>query len=110
MPARTLQANSGSTFAELPLNLLRIFDQAQVSSANHQKNVVALYKLHSEAARHTESLHNGKSIKLTGERIFEELFMHMVSRALLVKKGTTQADRIIKFVGGYTKFINEKGQ
>jgi condensin complex subunit 3 len=34
----------------------------------------------------------------------------MVARILVVKKGATQADRIVKFVGGYTKFTNEKGE
>jgi len=110
MPARTLQANPNTILVDLSSNIPRIFDQVQVSSANHQKNFVALYKLHSEAAQHTESVHNGKSIKLTGERAFEEKFIHMVSRVLSVKKGDTQGDRIVKFIGGYTKFVNEKGQ
>jgi condensin complex subunit 3 len=35
--------------------------------------------------------------------------MHMIARVLPVKKGTTQVDRVIKFIGGYTKFVNEKG-
>jgi hypothetical protein len=52
---------------------------------------------------------NGSSIKLTGERAFEDRFIEMVSRVLSVKKGASQADRIVRFVGGYTKFINEKG-
>ncbi|KAG2088380.1 nuclear condensing complex subunit, partial [Suillus discolor] len=85
-----------------------IFDQVQNSTANHQKNFVALHKLHLDAAGFAESVHNGRSIKLTGERIFEERFKDMLCRAATVKKGTSQGDRIVKFVGAYTKYINER--
>lgn len=104
MPARV-----AFTLDDLATNIPKIFDQVQTTTANHQKNYVALYKLHLEAAKHTESIQNGASIKLVGERAFENTFISMLSRAMPVKKGATVADRIIKFVGGYTKFINEKG-
>jgi condensin complex subunit 3 len=87
----------------------KIFDQAQNTTANHQKNVVALHKVHIDAAAFTESVHNGKSIKLTGERLFEDTFIDLLCRVVVVKKGVSQADRIIKFVGAYTKYMNEKG-
>ncbi|KAH7929985.1 ARM repeat-containing protein [Leucogyrophana mollusca] len=103
MPART-----NTVQESLATNVPKIFDQAQNSTANHQKNLVALYKIHSEAASYTESIHDGKSIKLTGERLFEDIFVDMLCRTVLVKKGTSQGDRIVKFVGSYTKFINEK--
>ncbi|OCH93098.1 hypothetical protein OBBRIDRAFT_725376 [Obba rivulosa] len=89
-------------------SLPKIFDQAQNTTANHQKNFVALYKLQADAATHTEAVQNGKSIKLTGEREFEECFIVMLSRVLPVKKGNSVADRIMKFVGGYTKFVTGK--
>ncbi|KAI0777818.1 nuclear condensing complex subunit [Trametes elegans] len=85
-----------------------IFDQAQTTAANHQKNFVALYKLHTDAAAITESVQNGRSLKLTGERVFQDIFMDMLTRVLPLKKGTTVADRIVKFTAGYTKFITEK--
>ncbi|KAJ8457735.1 hypothetical protein ONZ51_g11351 [Trametes cubensis] len=88
--------------------LPKIFDQAQTTAANHQKNYIALYKLHSDAAAITESVQNGKSLKLTGERVFEDLFLDMITRVLPLKKGTTVADRIVKFIAGYSKFITEK--
>ncbi|KAJ6460347.1 nuclear condensing complex subunit [Mycena vitilis] len=93
MPARTLPV------VDLPTAVPRIFDQVQTSTANHQKNFVALHKLHLEAARR----------ELPGEREFETLFFSLLARVLPVKKGTTTADRVVKFVGGYTKFVNERG-
>ncbi|KAJ6631026.1 nuclear condensing complex subunit [Mycena sp. CBHHK59/15] len=101
MPARTLPAG-----VDLQTAVPRIFDQTQNSTANHQKNFVALYKLHLEAAQRTEKVPDG--FKLTGEREFEAFFMDMLSRVLPVKKGATAADRIVKFVGGYIKFVNER--
>ncbi|KAG6332139.1 hypothetical protein ID866_6950 [Astraeus odoratus] len=86
----------------------RIFDQVQNTTANHQKNVVSLHKIHLDAAGFTESVHDGNSIKLTGERLFEDAFIDMLCCILVIKKGVTQAERIVKFVGAYTKYMNEK--
>lgn len=99
-----------TTLESLATSIPKAFDQAQTSTANHQKNFVALHKLHIESAKVTETINNGDSIKLTGERAFEDVFVDMVSRVLSVKKGASQADRIVRFVGGFTKFINEKGE
>lgn len=104
MPGRVYSVEETLT-ASLP----KIFDQVQNSAANHQKNIVALHKLHLDAASFTEPVHNGRSIKLTGERMFEEKFKDILCRAAAVKKGTSQGDRIVKFVGAYTKYINERG-
>ncbi|KII87700.1 hypothetical protein PLICRDRAFT_30295 [Plicaturopsis crispa FD-325 SS-3] len=104
MPART----HNSPLETLPAVVPKVFDQAQVSTANHQKNFVALHKLQADAATITEPVRNGKSVKLVGERAFEDAFLDMVTRVLPVKKGVGQADRVAKFIGGYTKFINEK--
>lgn len=109
MPARTVSSAS-ATLESLSTTIPKAFDQAQTSTANHQKNFVALHKLHAEAANVTETINNGDSIKLTGERAFEDVFIEMVTRVLSVKKGASQADRIVRFVGGFTKFINEKGE
>ncbi|KAI0360255.1 ARM repeat-containing protein [Trametes cingulata] len=105
MPART---PAPFDLDSLKQALPKIFDQAQTTAANHQKNFVALYKLHSDAAAITQSVENGKSLKLTGERAFEDVFQDMMMRVLPLKKGTTVADRIVKFTAGYTKFITEK--
>ena len=93
----------------LATELPKIFEQVQLTSANHQKNLVALYKLQTEASKITETVQNGKSIKLVGERAFEDTILTMLSRAMPVKKGAAVADRVVKFVGSFTKFINEKG-
>jgi len=93
----------------LSANVPRIFDQAQSSTANHQKNIVALHKLLLDAASFTEPINDGRNIKLTGERAFEDKFKDMICRAAAVKKGTSQGDRIVKFVGAFTKYINERG-
>lgn len=49
------------------------------------------------------------NVKRTGERAFEDAVLGMLSRVLAVKKGASVADRIMKFMGSYIKFMNEKG-
>ncbi|KAJ7352471.1 nuclear condensing complex subunit [Mycena albidolilacea] len=93
MPARTLPV------VDLRTAIANIFDQVQNSTANHLKNFVALHKLHLDAAR---------TKGLPGEREFEAIFQGLVARVLPVKKGVAAADRVTKFVGGYTKFLNER--
>lgn len=100
MPARTTSVEDA---------LPKIFDQVQTTSANHQKNVVALHKVHVDAAAFTESIHGGRSIKLTGERLFEDTFIELLFRVIAVKKGVSQADRVVKFVGAYVLYMNMKG-
>jgi condensin complex subunit 3 len=87
----------------------KIFDQAQNSTANHSKNCVAMFKLHSEAAKVTELVNGGEGIKLIGERAFEDAFLDIVNRVLEVKKGEAVADRIVKFVATYVKTGKERG-
>lgn len=88
--------------------LSKVFDQAQNSTANHQKNYIALYKLQISAAEYTETVRNSDNVKLSGERTFEDMFLDMVNRVLSVKKGVAPADRIVKFVSGYVKNLNDK--
>ncbi|KAH0581314.1 hypothetical protein H2248_012409 [Termitomyces sp. 'cryptogamus'] len=96
----------------LPDNLAEsiaaIFDQVQLSLANHRKNCVALYKLHQQAAAVTQTGSNGAVVRLVGERKFGDAFIGMVNRVLVVKKGSATADRVIRFIGSYVKFVNEK--
>ncbi|EPS93226.1 hypothetical protein FOMPIDRAFT_1056181 [Fomitopsis schrenkii] len=86
----------------------KVFDQVQSTTANHQKNSTALYKLHCDAAIQTQPIRSEKSVKLTGEHAFTSAVIDMLTRVLPIKKGITVADRVIKFIGGYTRFINEK--
>ncbi|KAF8494799.1 nuclear condensing complex subunit [Gautieria morchelliformis] len=103
MPVRTSSITDSITTA-----LPKFFEQAQSTTANHQKNRVALHKLHKEAATHVQSVQNGESVKLVGERAFEDAFIDMMNRVLHVKKGVLLADRVVKFVGGFVRFMNEK--
>ena len=105
MPART-----AFSLDDLSTNIPKIFEQVQNTTANHQKNYVALYKLHCEAAKEVESVQNGSSVKLIGERAFEDTLITMLSRVLPVKRGASTVDRVIRFIGGYVKFVNEKGK
>jgi condensin complex subunit 3 len=86
-----------------------IFDQAQLSLANHKKNCVALYKIHTQVV--VRAGRDG-SVSLVGERAFQDVFIEMVSRVLGVKKGagTAGAERIVKYVGAFVRFMNEKGE
>jgi condensin complex subunit 3 len=105
MPARI-----PATLETLASAIPKAFEQAQSSSANHQKNFIALHKIHLDAAAKIETVRGGESIKLVGERAFEDCFIDMVNRVIVVKKGTSVADRAVKFVAGYIKFLlNAKG-
>ena len=108
MPSRTQAVRPAST-EQLPTLLLKAFDQAQNSTANHLKNFAILHTLHTDAATHTEELNGGESQRLVGERAFEDAYLYCITRVLGVKKGVGQGDRIVRFVGGFTKYINEKG-
>lgn len=103
MPAR-MSTSVESLASAIP----KAFEQAQTSSANHQKNFISLHKIHIDAAAKTETIRGGEGIKLVGERAFEDCFIDMVNRVLVVKKGISVADRIVKFVAGYIKFLNAK--
>lgn len=109
MPSRTKAVKPTSTLEQLPTLISKAFDQAQNSTANHLKNFAILHSLHTDAATLTEELNGGESLKLVGERAFEDAYLDCVTRVLGVKKGVGQADRIVRFVGGFTKYINEKG-
>ncbi|KAF7426008.1 hypothetical protein PC9H_008370 [Pleurotus ostreatus] len=88
--------------------LSAILDQAQSSVANHRKNCVALYKLHVAAGAISQPGKKGSAPRYTGEQAFGDVFMVLIGRVLMVKKGLVVGDRIVKFVGAYAKFINEK--
>ncbi len=85
-----------------------IFDQVQTSVANHKKNSIGLGKIHVEAVKNVQRLADG-SLRLTGEHWFSRVFVDMLGRVLLVKKGVQPADRVLKFVGSYVAYILEKG-
>ena len=92
----------------LPQGVAAIFDQVQTSVANHRKNFVALFKLHSCGTAIGEVTPHG-SHRLMGEHRFTSVFLDMLTRVLVLKKGVQPADRVIKFIAGYVKYISEKG-
>ena len=94
----------------IPENIPRIFEQAQITTANHQKNFVALNKLHSAAITASEPTRNGISDQSSGEKAFEDVFIEMITRLLPLKKGASVVDRGVKFIAGYIKFLHEKGE
>jgi condensin complex subunit 3 len=94
---------------DLQHSLATIFNQTQLTIANHRKNCVSLYKIHLQAGEITRKVKDGAAVKLVGERLFGDAFIDMVTRILVVKKGPATADRTVKFIGEYVKFVNEKG-
>lgn len=95
MPAR-LPANE-----DVEDEIIAIFQQAQSNSASHKKNVVQLHKLFLQAQQQSGRAFNEKS--------FNKLLEGMIYKVLPLKKGTTVADRIVKFIGHFVKFTVEKG-
>ncbi|PIL28240.1 hypothetical protein GSI_09652 [Ganoderma sinense ZZ0214-1] len=105
MPARNA---APFDLESLKTALPKIFDQVQNTTANHQKNFIALYKLHTEADKIQTPAQNGRSTKIVGEKAFWEAFDDLALRVVDVKKGNAVADRVIKFMAGYAKFAAEK--
>lgn len=89
--------------------LSTIFNQVQNSLANHRKNSALLYKLHVQASNVTQAINNEASVERVGERTFEDVFITMVNRVLVVRKGPPGAERVARFIGAYIKFMNEIG-
>ena len=110
MPAKKL--STAEILLAVTDTIPHLFDQAQTSTANHRKNCVALHKIHLQAISVTELSRskNGESLKLIGERAFSDTFVDMTNRVLMVKKGPTAAERAVRFVGAYVKFICGKGE
>lgn len=110
MPAPLFPSNSPPPITqELIGQVARIFDEAQKSLNNHVKNHVSLYKIHLVFAGHRESMKSNR-VKLKGERQFQMVIQGLLNKLLALKKGEVSADRVVKFLGGYLKFINEKGE
>ncbi|KAF8875410.1 nuclear condensing complex subunit [Gymnopilus junonius] len=108
-----------NTLDDLQEPISAIFEQAQSSLANHKKNCVALYKIQTKAAgvrqptKTKTTKDKGKNGVAPGEilvaeKAFQDVFIDMLARVLVVKKGPATADRIVKYVGAFVKFMNEK--
>ena len=116
MPARTLSRNdsqliTGRTFPErLKGTLDAILSQVQDHIQNHQKNQVALYKLHFEA-QGIARLCEGTKKPQTGEEFFRDVFIERLSYILDYPRKPlyNKVDRLVQFIGSYVKYMNEKG-
>lgn len=107
---RDRRLDSDTVLESVRPEIAKAFTQAQNSTANHKKNFVALHKIHLAAAKVTETVQGGAGVRLVGERHFEDEWIELLSRIMSVKKGGGSApDRIVKFVAGYVRFVNEKG-
>jgi len=111
MPACVKQITEDEERRLLRTSICRIFDQASGNVANHRKNFVELHKVHTELAQFTEPFMKGKRelVKLVGEKDFQDTFKRNLARIFPLKKGESTGDRIVKFVGGYIRHLNEKG-
>ncbi|KAF8830585.1 hypothetical protein HHX47_DHR2000917 [Lentinula edodes] len=107
MPGRT-RPDSKTNTEDLLLEVSEIFDQVQNTSANHQKNIVALHKIFVDLAQLRGRTKDGDTI-LIGERKFEQAIYSILLRLLESKKGGP-GDRVVKFFGGFVKCLNEKGR
>lgn len=97
MPAAT--ASASSLVENLGKTLPPHFQQAQLTLANHRKNIVSLHRLHASCATLTQD--TPKGTKLVGEKAFNDVFLACLNRVLGIKRGVANADRTIKFVAGY---------
>ncbi|KAJ3760874.1 nuclear condensing complex subunit [Lentinula raphanica] len=105
MPGRTRAGNQLDTQDSVNA-IYSIFDQVQNTSANHQKNIVALHRLFVNLSQLRGRNSAGDTI-LIGERKFEQAMFDIILRVLQFKKGAA-GDRVAKFFGGFMKCINEK--
>ena len=116
MPARTLSRNdsqliTGRTYPErLKGTLDAIFSQVQDHVQNHQKNQVALYKLHFEA-QGIARICEGTVKPQSGEDFFRDVFIERLSYILDYPRKPlyNKVDRLVQFIGAYVKYMNEKG-
>ncbi|KAF8342823.1 nuclear condensing complex subunit [Cantharellus anzutake] len=84
-----------------------IFMQCQNSLATHRKNIIHLAKIHSSTSDIWEDA-PPRGIKLTGEKAFNDQFLNMVNRILPIKKGISNADRVVKLIGAFIMHISQK--
>ncbi|KAI0073119.1 hypothetical protein K474DRAFT_1603932 [Panus rudis PR-1116 ss-1] len=101
--------STSALFDNLQENVASIFDQAQTSVANHRKNCVALHKLYIRSVSSTTKHAVDENGNFAGERLFGDIFVDMVNRILVIKKGSSPADRVVRFIGSFVRYLTEKG-
>jgi hypothetical protein len=116
MPGRVRRAEAAQddtldTLAEaLDQHLPAVFTAAQHTTASHRKHINTLHAVFLRCAKVTTLSSDGRYTRLSGEKAFGEKFREMVTFPLGVKKGTDQADRVIKFIAGFVGFAIEYGE
>jgi condensin complex subunit 3 len=93
---------------ELRGHVAAVFQQAQVPPVNYRKNCVNLHKIQDRSKDITEDVGRDK-IRVTGEIAFQQAFLECLFRVLPTKKGDLCGDRVVRFIGAYMKFANERG-
>ncbi|UZJ54809.1 hypothetical protein CBS101457_004129 [Exobasidium rhododendri] len=108
MPATTSASESSrnAVLESVPTTLPLHFQQAQHSLANHRKNIVSLYRLHLACSAFSEQ--TSKGTRMVGEKVFNEAFISCLNRVLNLKKGVSNADRVIKFTAAYSKYTQDQ--
>ncbi|KAG7094897.1 hypothetical protein E1B28_005704 [Marasmius oreades] len=109
MPGRVVDRSS--ILQKMASEIRKIFDQAQGNVHTHQKNIIALHKIHAQAVSLTEPHVNSRGeagTRVFGEKAFKNEILFMLCKVMGVKKGAAPADRIVKFVGGYIQYMNAK--
>ena len=105
MPSRAASFSLDS----LPALLATIFDQSQKSASTHRKNIALLFKLFTTCSAITEPLPGDRGLLLTGEKAFVTALKEGgINRILPVKKGQTNADRIVKLVCAFISHAGEQ--
>lgn len=99
---------SKSPLADLD-SLPSLFSSAQTSSSAHRRSLAALHKIFLSCSAYTTTTEDGSSTRLTGEKEFLVRFKDCVDRLLDIKKGITQADRVVKFVAAFVTLVSEEG-
>ncbi|GAA5979389.1 hypothetical protein JCM10908_002905 [Rhodotorula pacifica] len=113
MPGRVKRADAAKddtleTLSEaLEQHLPAVFTAAQHTTASHRKHINTLHGVFLRCAKVTTLSSDGRYTRLSGEKAFGEKFREMVTHPLGVKKGTDQADRVIKFIAGFVGFAIE---
>jgi condensin complex subunit 3 len=89
--------------------LANALEQSQRTASNHRKNINIVYKLFQQCSLIVEKLANGRGTRLSGEKAFiDTLKENGINRVLVVKRGVTEADRVIRFICAFISHATEQ--
>jgi condensin complex subunit 3 len=108
MPAHAKQS-AAEFISSIHGALALIFQDAQSSNASHKRRINNLCKLHYEAASLVQHKDKGReqhgSVVLVGEKAFNRAFWEITMCILEVKRGVIEADRVVRFIGGFVSAL-----